>query len=216
MTYTIPPDKATGGTITVNDWNVTVRDNFADHEARLGSLEGSVGAAGTPFAMITYGGIGTHAHGTYVTPTGTLTVDQSNGLMGVSGPATGTAGTSYFWEVNGWFRVGDTLDSGAGEETSIEWSVGFDDLSFQWQHQNPWGLGDGYPITTQSEDGSTDLPDFYHTEFEERHVVSVKGCGIVTGTNDANLAIKGDSAGTGTLLFQGGTVFWTCWTQWDT
>ena len=212
MTYTEPPDKSVGGTITVSDWNVTVRDNFADHEVRLGTLEKS---QTTPFGMVTYGSVGTYAFGTYYTPTGTLTTDQSGGLMGVSGPATGTAGTSYFWEANGWFTVTGTYST-SGVTTGIEWSIGFDDLPFQWQHQNPWGLGDGSPVTHQSEDGGGDLPDMYVTDEEERWVVSVKGCGIVTGTNDVNLAIKGTSATTGSLLFQTGTVFWTCWSQWDT
>ena len=38
MTYSTVPTKFTGDTLAANDWNTYVRDNLADHEARIGAI----------------------------------------------------------------------------------------------------------------------------------------------------------------------------------
>lgn len=38
MAYSTVPNKATGDTLAASDWNTYVRDNLADHEARIGGI----------------------------------------------------------------------------------------------------------------------------------------------------------------------------------
>lgn len=208
MSYVQPVDKASGGTITSYDWNQYVGSNFENHEARLGTI----GRGLVEFGITTFDdNQGTYTAGSgWNTVTGTVSVDNTYGtFLGGVGPSLGTAGTTYLWEVQGWFDwTGSYSSSVQNLNVGVEYRFGFDDTWNSWQ--SGW-MGMEKP----DYDGNYPKGVGVTGEISRQRTV-VRGIGHVTGTNDCALEVRYTHGSNDDYVIIGGTLYWTLWSRWNT